>query len=55
MAAKGTVPLIENIIQKGIFNRNLFSFYLSEGKNDDNIGLKSKIVFGKIDVSDIVS
>lgn len=34
--------------------KNVFSFYLSQGESDHAANLYSKLVFGKIDVSDIV-
>ena len=54
MAAKGTVPIMDNIIDEGVLMRNIFSFYLSQGDEDHEKGLTSKLVFGKIDQSDIV-
>ena len=53
MAAKGTVPIMDNIIEEGVLMRNIFSFYLSQGDEDHEKGLTSKLVFGKIDQSDI--
>lgn len=54
MAAKGTVPIMDNIIDEGVLMRNIFSFFLSQGDEDHDAGLNSKLVFGKIDQSDIV-
>lgn len=53
MAAKGTVPIMDNIIAEKILLRNVFSFYLSQGDEDHEAGLMSKLVFGKIDETDI--
>ena len=49
MAAKGTVPILDNIIEEGVLMRNIFSFYLSQGEEDHGAGLMSRLVFGKID------
>lgn len=37
-----------------MLHRNVFSFYLSLGDADERAGLKSKLVLGKIDVSDLL-
>ena len=36
-----------------MLKRNVFSFYLSLGIADERAGLRSKLVLGKIDVSDL--
>lgn len=36
-----------------MLKRNVFSFYLSLGDADERAGLRSKLVLGKIDVSDL--
>lgn len=46
---------MDNIIDKNVLTKNVFSFYMSMGPKDKDIGLVSKLVFGKIDKSDISS
>ena len=54
MAAKHTQPFLDNIIDKNVLHRNVFSFYLSLGEEDERAGLPAKLVLGKIDVSDLL-
>jgi hypothetical protein len=54
MAAKDTIPIMDNIIAEKILIKNIFSFYLSQGDEDHAAGLYSRLVFGKCDESDIV-
>ena len=55
MAAKDTVSIMDNIIREEVLQRNIFSFYMSQGEEDHDAGFMSKLVFGKIDASDIES
>jgi hypothetical protein len=34
MAVKGTTPLMDNIINQGLLQENVFTFYLSLGEED---------------------
>lgn len=54
MAMEDTIPIVDNVIAKKVFDRNVFSFYMDMGPLDRKMGLKSKLVFGKIDKSDII-
>ena len=53
MAVPGTIPILDNIINRQVLKMNVFSFYFSKGLKDEEAGLKSKLVFGTIDSSDI--
>mmetsp|Transcript_12740 Transcript_12740/g.21485 ORF Transcript_12740/g.21485 Transcript_12740/m.21485 type:complete len:344 (-) Transcript_12740:167-1198(-) len=53
MAVKGTLPVMDNIQERQLLRQNVFSFYLSLGTLDHQMGLNSKIVIGKIDMNDV--